>query len=868
MSKVTNPTQVIDADLAMGDDYSDGNSNGHSKSHSAKDPQATLLSATFTGFAEAEIDRSIGERFEAIVQRYPNQIAVQSTGESLTYAELNQRANTLAHALIAQLGEGTEPVVLLFDHTTTLIVALMAVLKAGKAYLVLDQTHPPDRLAARLADLQARLLVTSAPYGSLAALFPYALQERGVQHLGAWLRQEAITFCDLTPTAFRQIVTDPSNAQGLPHVRVLYLGGERVVPQDVAAYKRYLEPTAILVTGFATTETCSEVCLLLIDKATTLTADVVPLGYALPSMAIDLLDEAGQPVGPNEVGEIAVKSRYLALGYWQRPALTAERFLPDPSDSSQRIYLTGDLGLLRDDGALLHKGRKDFQLKIRGNRVDIGEIEAALLALAWVKQAAVNGVLRATEEYTLIAYLVLQDGLLPQAQPTVSQLRQALAARLPSYMLPTKFIFLADLPLTASDKIDRTALPAAPDTRPLLDAAYRTPRTPTEQLLVTIWEDILAINSVGIDDNFFELGGHSLLTMRLMMQIEKHFAVTIPPVRFFERPTIAQLAPLLAPHDEQDPQPAHPQEAKLAALSPALAQLYAVVGVPGALSGHHTLQGGRRWYLIHHALQTLPHGLRLHVAWQLTRPPVRGRLFRARTQLIRQFLAHIQTTVDKCLALDLSLHYGLLHKYSVNMVRQSSRSPLVDAATQIEQTRAQGRGVLLLHSHTTLDFWWKHLAIVEAHIGGVQDLTPHDDPNYNRITDLLFTRQLDYARQILQQGGVAQIAADGIHGQGDRLMIDFHGRRRPFITGFAELALATNAQVIPVCYSTTSTGGPIQALGAPLDPGDDALPHTERVERLVTQYVAQLSQLWAETPWLVPWYQMERHLAYPPSDSG
>lgn len=166
--------------------------------------------------------------------------------------------------------------------------------------------------------------------------------------------------------------------------------------------------------------------------------------------------------------------------------------------------------------------------------------------------------------------------------------------------------------------------------------------------------------------------------------------------------------------------------------------------------------------------------------------------------------------------------------------------------------------MFLLHSHTSLEFWWKRIAGVEAHIGGVHHLTAKDDPNYSQITDLLFTRQVDHARTILQRGGVAQVAADGQYGQAAALDYNFHGRR-PFITGFAELALAADAQMVPVMYPQTKTGTIIRTLGSPLDAGDETMAHDQRVEHIISQYVALLSEMWPETPWL----QMERYIALP-----
>jgi acyl-coenzyme A synthetase/AMP-(fatty) acid ligase/acyl carrier protein len=290
-----------------------------------------------------------------------------------------------------------------------------------------------------------------------------------------------------------------------------------------------------LATGLAATETCSEVCLMLIDKETELTERVVPVGYAMPGMTVCLVDEARQPAGPNRIGEIAVKSPYLALGYWQRPDLTSTRFLPATDDSQQRVYLTGDLGLLRADGAILHKGRNDFQLKIRGNRVDIGEIEAALLTLDWVKQAAVAGVSRQSGDDALVAYLVLHDGLPQQNLPTVSQLRKALTGHLPAYMIPAQYVFMSELPLTVTGKIDRTALPAAPATRPGLDTAYLAPRTPIETTVAALWGATLEMTQVGIDDSFLELGGSSLQAMRIVARVNEEFGINCTLAELFAR---------------------------------------------------------------------------------------------------------------------------------------------------------------------------------------------------------------------------------------------------------------------------------------------------------------------------------------------
>jgi hypothetical protein len=313
-----------------------------------------------------------------------------------------------------------------------------------------------------------------------------------------------------------------------------------------------------------------------VDKTSTISGQLVPVGYAVEGTEVVLLDEAGSPVGAGEPGEIAVRSRYLALGYWRRPDLTDAAFRSDPHGGDERLYLTGDQGRMLPDGCLFHLGRQDFQVKIGGNRVEIAEIETALLSLDGVKQAVV--VAReaapspAAPERTLAAPecaavssqenseaqrgRVLDSRLVAYIVPavpgslTVTGLRRALAETLPAFMVPSAMVFLEALPVTGIGKVDRRALPAPESTRPDLEAAYRAPRGPLEALLAGIWQQLLGIEPVGIDDSFFDLGGNSLIATRLLMHAREIFGVEAPLPRFFEAPTIAGLAALLVCHEE------------------------------------------------------------------------------------------------------------------------------------------------------------------------------------------------------------------------------------------------------------------------------------------------------------------------------
>ena len=245
---------------------------------------------------------------------------------------------------------------------------------------------------------------------------------------------------------------------------------------------------------------------------------------------------------PGEIGEIAVRTRYLSAGYWRQPELTAEKFLPDPTDADVRTYLTGDLGRMLPDGFLIHMGRKDLMVKIRGYRVEIGEIERALVAHPLIKDAGVVAWDRAQAEKYLVGYVIARS----RSVLTVSELRAFLASHLPDYMIPSTFVFLESLPLT-NGKLDRARLPVPDHGRPELAARYVAPRSELERRLVEIWEEILDVCPVGVDDDFFDLGGYSLLgAKKLIEEIKNAFQAELPLPLLGEQPTIAQLAAHIA----------------------------------------------------------------------------------------------------------------------------------------------------------------------------------------------------------------------------------------------------------------------------------------------------------------------------------
>ena len=262
------------------------------------------------------------------------------------------------------------------------------------------------------------------------------------------------------------------------------------------------------------------------------------LGRPFPNEQVYILDGAMQPVPIGVAGELYIGGDGVARGYLNRPELTAEKFPPNPFLPSKRLYRSGDRGRFLPDGRIESLGRSDFQVKLRGHRVELGEIESALRQQPRVREAV--ALVWPEGGGQLAAYVVPED--LTAADPAAW--REALRRRLPAYMVPAAIIPLGKLPLTSNGKLDRRALPR-PETTPAADAPADAPATPMERALVEIWRELLGGAAVGVRDNFFELGGHSLLVARLVARVRDDFQIELPMRRVFETPTIAQLAPLL-----------------------------------------------------------------------------------------------------------------------------------------------------------------------------------------------------------------------------------------------------------------------------------------------------------------------------------
>lgn len=354
------------------------------------------------------------------------------------------------------------------------------------------------------------------------------------------LAEHQVTRIVLVPSLLQVILDTKVDLQRrLQRLRLWSVCGEKLTQE---LYRRFYErlPQAVLLNQYGASEvndvTCFDTHQQRVDRAG------VPIGRPINNTQVYLLDKYLQPVPVGVPGEVYVGSPGLARGYFNRPDLTAERFIPNPfsQEPGGRMYRMGDIARFLPDGQIEYIGRRDYQVKIRGIRVELEGIEAILRSHPNVRQAAVMVREDVPGNMQLVAYVVpVQKGL-----PTWSagELRRFLQERLPGQMVPSTFVLMAALPLTPSGKVNRRALPAPDRARPELEAASVPARTPIEKALVDIWAQVLSVERVGIYDNFFELGGHSLLATQVLSRVHDALHVELSIRTFFEAPTVAGLA--------------------------------------------------------------------------------------------------------------------------------------------------------------------------------------------------------------------------------------------------------------------------------------------------------------------------------------
>jgi amino acid adenylation domain-containing protein len=568
----------------------------------------------------------VHELFAKYAIERANAPALLFEDQTLTFDQINRRANQLAHHLLNCGARAETTIGVMLERGPESLVALLAVFKTGGCYLPLDPLYPPDRLAFMCADAHASLIITEEfvrarfsenpakvicldadadviaqqrtetptvavlpqqlayviyTSGSTGRPKGVAIEHRQLRHTLS-SAQEALQLtsedclpciasfsfdisllellaaplaggrCLLVPTrealeadVMKRVLSEATVLHAVPGVmrtflkfardeypqlKQLLVGGEAVAPELIAEMEGAF-PSAMVRVLYGPTEATIICAGYEVNRRERVRGQMV--GKPLRNVVLRVLDERGRLVPVGVEGEICVGGEGVARGYHHAADLTAERFVADEYSerAGSRIYRTGDRGRYLANGNIVFTGRIDEQLKVRGFRIEPGEIENVLAEHEQVKEAIV-----VAREETVVAYIVAG-----QDRPSINELRNHLKSRLPDYMIPSAFIYLDALPLTSHGKIDRRALPAPDAERPALTESFVAPRNGVEEMLASIWSDVLGVR-VGVNDNFFELGGHSLLATQVMSRVREAFGIEIALRSLFERPTIGELA--------------------------------------------------------------------------------------------------------------------------------------------------------------------------------------------------------------------------------------------------------------------------------------------------------------------------------------
>ncbi|UCG25390.1 MAG: AMP-binding protein [Chloroflexota bacterium] len=677
-----------------------------------------------------------------------------------------------------------------------------------------------------------------------ATLYPLDVRDHTATQVSDWLAHHQITICHPPVSLYRQLIGSLGQANQALNLRMMILGGQTMTQEDVVAFREVFPTGCGLLNRLSSTETGLVACAFVESR---LSGERLPVGYPVAGKSVLLLDEDGRPVRMGETGEITVKSKYIAAGYWQQSTSVRAKFLPDPEDSDGSIYMTGDLGRMDSEGLLYHYGRKDFLVKIRGYRVELQAIEQALRRVASVQDAAVIADSHSGGDPRLIAYII------SATQPAASSgaLRDELRQSLPHYMLPSQFVIMAAFPQTASGKIDRQALPQPETARPELANSYIAPRSSLERELVRLWENILNIHPIGIHDDFFDLGGHSLLALQLTAQLEKQFVDLMDRFvlqSFFQRPTIAHLGHML--EGEEDPTSSSLLTKKMSL--PERLRQGSVRFLP-----YPVLARGLFWY----------YGQRSF--WRSLRRQDMAFLQRA----FADFVA--PEAIEEAIQLSLTCHYRQKSRCASlarHLRRHFEEWVEVNGSSHFESLYRQGKGVILVKNHvhpaalspTVLFPYLQEKNL--SYVGKLQDTFGERgeaklNMGHGRLRAL--TSQLDQARRTLAQGGVALLAADGYEGGEQNVRLPFLGRLRPFKYGFAELAISTGAPVIPIHTKMSIQGKVSVTFSPPLPTAPPQVTREDRLDHLVQDYVDQLQNWWYQEPGTISWPHLERYLSCP-----
>ncbi|WP_455714511.1 amino acid adenylation domain-containing protein, partial [Anaerosporobacter sp.] len=371
-------------------------------------------------------------------------------------------------------------------------------------------------------------------------IYPYDIKKgTGVKGIVPVLREEKITIFHAVPSVYRYMIREKEE-QEKTDLRVIVLGGESLQKSDVINYHKHFRPDCYFVNLLGSSEVLIATSYVM-DQQTRLDGETVPVGYPVPNVTCFIAGEDKERKGIYGIGEILYESRYLAKGYWNNEVQTKTAFGVNPATGDERVYYSGDLGMLKPDGSLEYLGRKDNQIKIRGYRIELDEIEAVMNQVEGIGQGVIKAYKKENKEPYLAAYYTKENDNIVNLK---EQIQKAIKEKLPSYMMPACFIELDVMPLSSNAKVDKRAL-QEPDLSTFIDEDKVEAQTKDQLLLCKMFEEVLSVTNIGIKDSFFDLGGHSLKAMELKNKISEQLNKNVELKEIFDNPTVEKLANLL-----------------------------------------------------------------------------------------------------------------------------------------------------------------------------------------------------------------------------------------------------------------------------------------------------------------------------------
>jgi acyl-CoA synthetase (AMP-forming)/AMP-acid ligase II/lauroyl/myristoyl acyltransferase/acyl carrier protein len=885
---------------------------------------AVILSPEFPANRLREIWADAGDPLIVTRPEF-HDLAAEITGTDDGRLDLRDPEDGAARPHAVRAGPGT-PAVLLYTSGTT--GEPKGVIVSHRSFLHTAWYHT-NRYAMSVDDRVA--LIASHGFSASAMLSLYMLLDGITLHivtqrnhpldrLVEYLRKEDITILLMPSYTLLQKQSEGMTERvTLPRLRAVLIGGGELRRENLQRFRDFFPEHVEFSFRIASSEALN-FAEMRIPPGSSVPWEKIPVGRIIADKELLLLDDQRQPVAPGETGEIAIRSRYVSDGYWGRPDLTAAKYLPDPDGGDRRICLTGDLGRPLPDGLLIHMGRKDNIVRVRGFSIQLDMVARALQGIDGIKEAAAAAHNLPDGNNRLVGYIVPSG---PQ-RPSLQSIRNGLAAVLPAQMIPTAFVFLKSLPRTVSDRVDRQALPPPGTGRPDMETPFAPPRSDAERSLCGLWAEILQLDRVGIDDDFFLLGGDSLQAMHMVLRVEEVLRRQVPAA-FYSTPTVRHLADLWAVGEpananrdaairsaEEDtaapkagrkwtpPQKGRkfrkryqsrkttvgPQSVRLLKRVPRLAAELSIqqltyplgcrclslwCGNPFIVRHFYPAEAGlfRRWVkrlggCPHAPADALHAGIMSNILW--------AKRFKRRILYGRDesFLESLQRSS--------AAFFRDLGKILADAPPdQLARFFHIEGLEHFRTARGRGRGIILVSYHgstnrfavAALPRWLDGPAIQTLNITHGMRLARRRRTGMKRYINepaILTDVAVDGLRT-LREGGVVQVVPDIGYNAADGVPLTIAGYRFLIRPGFAELALTADAAVVPF-FSTRRTDGRIDIHILPaLDPGSPKADPAERTKDLLAQYADFVETAWRRAPESLLWQVIDTHMTRPLDDN-